>query len=458
MLGFSSRSLLLPALIAAAAIGSSPALSNSPAATKTYYVAIDGADGNPGDSLEKPFRTLERAVDAVKPGDAIELRAGDHRGLKITKPGAPDGWITLRRHGQEKARIVPSRSGRPTLYFYHRSCDEDTPNNYPCKPLYWAVEGLEIEGSGIGGGDDNVVKIDTPHIRLKGNNLYGSSADVIKLVHTADDVEILENEIHHPRAKPGANAQGIDIVGADRTRVVHNHVHDIPSIGVYAKGNSRNTVFEANLVENTFSHGIMLGQETDAHRLRDGKYETYDGIMRNNVVRNAGWSCFATSSSFRVRIYNNSCYQERSNLHGAILLSNESEVGQAGTHIEILNNIIHGAPNLPVIKLTVKALTDPATLVVDYNVYWTARGSESVTFTWRDRGLEQVPFSRWQRTGQDAHSRVADPLFSTLQSLRPSAASPAAAAGAPTPYVTSDFTDAPRPSGRIDIGAYEFSH
>jgi hypothetical protein len=458
MLGFSSRPLLLLALIAATPIGSSPALSDSPAATKTYYVATDGADGNAGDSLEKPFRTLERAVDAVKPGDTIELRAGDHRGLKITKPGTSNGWITLRRHGQEKARIVPSRSGRPTLYFYHRSCDEDTPNNYPCQPLYWAVEGLEIEGSGIGGGDDNVVKIDTPHIRLKGNNLYGSSADVIKLVHTADDVEIIENEIHHPRAKPGANAQGIDIVGADRTRVAHNHVHDIPSIGVYAKGNSRNTVFEANLVENTFSHGIMLGQETDAHRLRDGKYETYDGIMRNNVVRNAGWSCFATSSSFRVRIYNNTCYQERSTLHGAILLSNESEVGQAGTHIEILNNIIYGAPNLPVVKLTAKALTDPATLVVDYNVYWTARGSGSVTFTWRDRGLEQVPFSRWQQTGQDAHSRVADPLFTTLQSLRPSATSPAAAAGAPTPYVTIDFADAPRPSGRIDIGAYEFSH
>jgi hypothetical protein len=81
-----------------------------------------------------------------------------------------------------------------------------------------------------------------------------------------------------------------------------------------------------------------------------------------------------------------------------------------------------------------------------------------VTFTWRDRGLEQVPFSRWQQTGQDAHSRVADPLFTTLQSLRPSATSPAAAAGAPTPYVTIDFADAPRPSGRIDIGAYEFSH
>src|SRR6266850_1572759 len=53
MLGLSSRPLLLLALIAATPIGSSPALSNSPAAAKTYYVATDGADGNAGDSLEK---------------------------------------------------------------------------------------------------------------------------------------------------------------------------------------------------------------------------------------------------------------------------------------------------------------------------------------------------------------------------------------------------------------------
>jgi hypothetical protein len=442
----------------AAAISSPLSLSSAAAPSKIYYVAPDGADSNPGDSLAKPFRTLERAVDTVHPGDTIELRAGEYRGMKVSKPGTADAWITLRGHGQEKARIVASRAGKPTLYFYHRSCDEDTPNNYPCKPLYWSVEGLEIQGSGSGGGDDNAVKIDTPHIRLKGNNLHGSSADVIKLVHTADDVEILENEVHHPRARPGANAQGIDIVGADRTRVVHNHVHDIPSIGIYAKGNSRDTVFEANLVENTHSHGIMLGQETDAHRLRDGKYETYDGIMRNNVVRHAGWSCFATSSSYRARIYNNTCYQERSSLHGAVLLSNESEVGQAGTHIEIVNNIIHGAANLPLIKLTKKALTDPATLIVDHNLYWTPRGPEAATFTWRDRNLEQVPFSHWQRvTGLDAHSRVADPLFATLQALRPAAASPAAGAGAPTPLVSRDYADDARPPGRIDIGAYEFS-
>jgi hypothetical protein len=433
-------------------------IAGAPAHAATYYVAENGDDTSPGVSIAAPLRSLSRAVERVGPGDVIELRAGTYRGVTIRTPGTADRWITLRAHPGEKPRILASREGRPTLYFYHRSCDEDTPNNYPCQPLYWIVEGLEIVGSGLGGGDDYVVKIDTPRVRLIRNNMHGSSADVVKLVHTADDVEIVENEIHDPRARPGANAQGIDIVGADRTLVARNHVHDIPSIGMYAKGNSRGTVFEANLVENTWSHGIMLGQSTDADRLRDGKYETYDGIMRNNVVRNAGWSCFATASSFRVRIYSNSCYQSHSNLHGAILISNESEVKQAGTHIEILNNIIHGAPGLPVVKIASRALTDPATLTIDYNLYWTARGAGSVTFTWRDRGLEEVSFARWRRsTGLDSHSLVADPMFASQDTLRPASTSPAAGRGTARPEVPTDFAGKTRPANVIDLGAHEFS-
>lgn len=425
---------------------------------RSYFVARNGLDTNSGKNISSPFGTLERALEAVQAGDVIELRGGTYPGVTISKPGAPNAWITLRPHNGEKVRIVPRRPSLPTIYFYHRSCDEEIPDNYPCQPLYWTLEGLEIQGSGIGGGDDNAVKIDTPHVRLVGNDLHGSSADVVKLVHTADDVEIISNEIHHPAARPGANAQGIDIVGADRTLVTRNHIHDIPSIGIYAKGNSRHTVFEANLVENTYSHGVMLGQSTDAHRLRDGRYETYDGVIRNNIVRNASWSCFATASSFHVQIYNNTCYQTRSEKHGGILVSNESEVGQAGTHIEIVNNIIYGAPDQPLIKITTGALTEPAILTIDHNVYWTSGGAATATFTWRDRQLEKVSFPTWHgATGQDGHSVVANPLFISLETLRPANTSPAANAGAPTPVVTNDYFGAIRRARDIDIGAYEFS-
>ena len=427
-----------------------------PAVARTLYVSNQGNDQNPGTEIESPLRTIEGALRAVQPGDVIELRAGSYTGATITRPGIAAAWITLRAHGSERARIFSVRPNRPTLYFYHASCDEYAAKGSRCQPMYWTVEGLEIEGGGTGGSEDYVVKIDTPWVKIVGNNLWGSSADIIKLVNTADDVEILNNEIHHPRAKPGANAQGVDITGAKRTRVAHNYVHDIPSIGMYAKGNARNTVFENNRVENIYSHGIMLGQETDAHRLRDGRYESYDGVIRNNIIRNTGWSCFATSSSYNVRIYNNSCYETGGELHGAVLISNESEVHQAGTLIDVRNNIIHVSGNRPVIKVSKNALTDQATLIVDNNLYWSSLGEQAVRFTWRDRGMEDVPFRTWRRTGQDGNSRIADPQYVDPATLKIRPTSPAANAGVNLDGVSVDYAGARRPCNKkTSIGAYE---
>ena len=428
-----------------------------PVDAKTIYVAPGGSDFNNGLSTKRPVKSISRATEIVKPGDTIELFGGIYTGATISKPGRADAWITIKPHNDQKVTIKHFRSGQPTLYFYHKSCDEDTPNNYPCQPLYWIVKDLTILGSGRGGGDDNVIKIDTPYVKLIGNDLSGSSADIVKLVFTADNVEIRNNNVHHPSASPGSNAQGIDITGADNTLVINNHVHHIPSIGMYAKGNSRNTIFEKNRVDNTWSHGIMLGQSTDEHRLRDGKYESYDGIIRNNLISHTGWSCVATASSFNVRIYNNTCYNVGQNLHGAVLVANESEVEQPGTLIMIRNNIFVAANSRPVIKVYWNAMTDPKSLYIDHNIYWSLKGKNAIRFTWKDKGLHEVSASRWRReTGLDLHSAIADPQFVDKNLFRLDQGSPAIDRGENNKVITDDYGGAHRPLGaRIDIGAHE---
>ncbi|MBI4997785.1 MAG: right-handed parallel beta-helix repeat-containing protein [Rhodocyclales bacterium] len=388
------------------------------ATAATYFVSPNGSDRNLGDS-DSPLRTIAEAAHRVAPGDTIELSAGRYSGATINRPGSTDMWITLRARQGEKAIVEGSGRG-PTLYFYHKSCDEYAAPGSICQALYWSVENLEIHGSPDGGGDGNAVKIDTPSVKLVGNVLCCSTADVVKVVHTADDVSILGNEIHTPRARPGANAQGVDIVGAERTLVAENFVHDIPSIGMYAKGNAKNTVFERNRVERTWSHGIMLGQSTDAHRLRKGPYESYDGIVRDNLIRDTGWSCFATASSLNVRIYNNTCYNTGTETHGSILISNESEIGQAGTNIDIFNNVVFGSARHSMVKVTSNAMTDPSSLRLDHNVYWTREGAGGVRFSWRDRGLNDATIDTWRRaTRNDTSSRIADPRFRDLKSLAP---------------------------------------
>ena len=179
-----------------------------------------------------------------------------------------------------------------------------------------------------------------------------------------------------------------------------------------------------------FEGVVLLGssgaQVTDNVLRNNG----HDGLMiiggsRNNIIRNTGWSCFATSSSYNVRIHNNSCYKTGADQHGAVLLSNESEVHQPGTLIEIRNNIIYVAGNRPVIKVSKNALTDQATLTLDNNLYWSSLGEQAVRFTWRDRNMEDVSFSTWRRTGQDGGSRIADPQYADPATLKIRPGSPA---------------------------------
>lgn len=414
-------------------------LTNVGIAGRTYYVAKTGSDNNSGLALDAAFLTIERALSRVNPGDTIEVRAGTYapngNGFPISRSGTSDARIKIKAYNDEKVILNASGKG----YAMYVNADVG----------HWIIEGLEMSG-----GSSYTIKIDGHHVNLVKCNLHGSSNDIMKLVQTSDDVVIYGNEIHHNNASPGANAQGIDIVGADRTWIAHNYVHHTASIAIYSKGNSRNTLIEHNRVEAIPSRGIMLGQSTDGNLLWDGVYETYDGIIRNNIVIDTSDACLATASSMNVKIFNNSCYNAATASHGAIFVSNESVVGTAGLNIEIKNNII-ATRGRPVLKLGPNALADIRTLHVDNNVYW-ANGA-AVTFLSEDHGLFGASISAWRNTiGTDANSLVADPKYASTSTLTLSLDSPAIDAGSPTNVVTVDYLHQSRPLGaRIDIGAYE---
>lgn len=377
------------------------------ASAATLYVATDGDDGAKG-TLGAPLRTLAKAMSAVQPGDTIEMRAGTYPGgIVISKPGRKDAWITLKAYADEK--VVLDGAGKSiNIYFYHDRA----------APLYWIVEGLEAKGG------EYVVKIDTPRVKLLNNNLHSASADIVKIVKTANDITLYGNEIHHNIARNGANAQGIDIMGADNVLVAHNYLHDIPSVAMYAKGNASRTVFEYNRVENVYLRGIMLGQSSGREFLdKDKRYESYDGVVRYNTIRNVRGACLAVASSWNAKIHNNTCENVASEFNGAIFVSNESELGQANTNIEIRNNLIvrSAQGSRPMIHVAVNAMTDDATLAIDGNTYWTPKGEQAVTFSW-DRGQAEsapafpafwgVNFDRWRRiTGKDTASVIIDPAL-----------------------------------------------
>lgn len=438
----------------------------------TYYVATSGNNAADGLTTASAFRSIAYAVGRVAPGDTIQVRGGSYtENVTISRPGSATQWITLQAYPGETPLLRSSGSG-PTIYFYHADCDEDvvgTGNgNSDCRALYWNVQGLTVQGSPAGGSDGYVVKIDTPKVRLRNNRLCCARADIVKLVRTSNDVEILDNEIWQDAAivAPGSNAQGVDIVGADRTHVAGNYIHDVPDIGVYAKGNARHALFERNRLVNIGGpdngHALMLGQSTDAERLLDGVYESYDGIVRNNLVIGSTYACLATSSSSNARFYNNSCHDTARVGQASIYVSNESEISTAGSGLFFVNNIIQGNAARPVVKLGSSGMSDYSTLTFARNLFHVAGGNPQF---YASDFFNPVGFSQWQTrfqqlTGHAETGLSADPLYSSTSGstpLIPAANSPAINAGDnAAQWAPQDYHGNSRPAGAaFDIGAYE---
>lgn len=69
----------------------------------TYYVAPTGDDTAGDGSMQRPWRTVQHAVDRAQPGDTITLRQGRyHEGVRISKSGLPDAPITITAHAGEE--------------------------------------------------------------------------------------------------------------------------------------------------------------------------------------------------------------------------------------------------------------------------------------------------------------------------------------------------------------------
>jgi hypothetical protein len=74
----------------------------SSASAATYYVSPTGNDTKPGTSVKAPLRTIQKAVDAAKPGDTILVRGGTYRETVSTpRSGTSSARITIRNYQNE---------------------------------------------------------------------------------------------------------------------------------------------------------------------------------------------------------------------------------------------------------------------------------------------------------------------------------------------------------------------
>ncbi|MGB2571841.1 sigma-70 family RNA polymerase sigma factor [Micromonospora citrea] len=122
--------------------GPSPAPTSRPpgttrgVASADIIVAPDGSDSGDG-SLTRPFATLNRAVEVVRPGQTIAMRAGTYRltrPVKITTSGTAGRRIVLSAYRNEP--VILDAAGLPASeWAVHQQTG------------FWTVQDLEVRGS-----------------------------------------------------------------------------------------------------------------------------------------------------------------------------------------------------------------------------------------------------------------------------------------------------------------------
>jgi parallel beta-helix repeat protein len=228
--------LLVLALVATACSGDSSDSADPPPTTApavdgaTYYVDPQGDDEAHG-TRSRPWRTLGRAVEELRPGDVVLVRAGTYpENVDVTRGGTGAAPVTVRASPGEE----PLLTGR--------------------------------------------LKIGADHVRVSGLVIEGRTPtnprDVAVYVSGAVDVQLVRNEIRR------AGQSGIFVGdGSSRTQIVSNWIHDngrneLLDHGIYVE-DAADTLIANNVVGANVGYGIQLYPDAD------------DSVVtQNTVVRN----------------------------------------------------------------------------------------------------------------------------------------------------------------------------
>ncbi len=285
---------------------------------------------------------LVAAINGAAPGDVITLAAGTYdidQNLNCDAAGTANAPIVVRS-------AVPLGA---LIRF-------DAVEGFRVSARHWVFEDLDIQGvCAVDSDCEHAFHVfgDADFLRLRRNRLRDFNAQVksnITAGQFPDDVVIEDNEFADTAARETANpVTKIDVVGGRRWIVRANFIHDFEkalgdhiSYAAFLKGNSRDGLFERNLVmcERDHAGGTRLGLSLGgggsgpASICEDGTCtpEHQHGILRNNLIVN----CPAD-----VGIYLNSAFDTR--VHDNTLIATTGiDVRFAASTADIRNNLVSG--------------------------------------------------------------------------------------------------------------------
>ena len=401
----------------------------------TYYVAPNGNNNNPGTAIQ-PWATLQKAVDAVAPGDVIIVRAGTYAGCRIGKSGIANSPITLKADAGARPLINSLASTNR-----HQSLIEI--ENFDLRVSYWVIDGFEISGAPRHGVD----------------------------IRNADYITV-QNCFSHNNGSTSVRGDGIFLGFSERPTLQFNELSFNSEHGLYHSNSADYPTIRGNRLHHNTNAGIHING--DLSQGGDGVISF--GLIEKNVIwengagGGSGINCDGLSDSI---IRNNLLFANRAS--GISLYAIDAAAGASRNQV-LHNTIIQAASGRWCLNIPASdGIASPTGNIVKNNIFIHPGTRGSVTtysasalqsdynivvnrFS-QDDGNTFITLSAWQAAGQDQHSIVSTPetLFVDVanNNYRLKTGSPALNAGT-TSNVTEDADGVPRPQGAAaDIGCYE---
>ena len=286
--------------------------------TYDYYVSPSGSDSNSGTSSDSPFKTVQKALNAAQPGQAIYLMPGDYyQDVISVRDGRPDSPIKITGlanavvKGGGNDRVVEINHDYITLDgFTVDGLRGDSLNKSNYRDMLLYVVGKE-SNNGVTG------------LKILNMTLKNAGGECIRLKYFATDNEIAYNNISDCGVydfkfnNGGKNGEGIYIGTApeqlyknptsDIDKSNNNYIHDNiintnGNEGVDIKEGSAGNIVEYNKISgqkdpesggldsrgdgNTFRYNEVSGSAGAGIRLGGDLYKGVQYGKNNNVYGN----------------------------------------------------------------------------------------------------------------------------------------------------------------------------
>ncbi|MBD1909287.1 MULTISPECIES: right-handed parallel beta-helix repeat-containing protein [unclassified Leptolyngbya] len=268
----------------------------------TYYVSPTGDDGNSGTRSNSPFRTAEKALSMVGPGDTVQFAAGTYEALRITglrgEAGKP---ITLR--GDRDALFTAGSHERDAGIWIEDS-SQVILDGLTARRSLWGIMGEKLQ-----------------HVTIRNCHVYDTGQEAVHVRDRSSHILIAENSIHDTGRRGGEYSRygegiyvGVGASGGDEDGTHHVLLH-------------RNEIFRTSAEAIDLKRGLhdLIAQYNSIHDINtevraavnvmDGPTgQEHDYVVRGNQIYNiSGKLHDSDGTGIRVfgggvEVYNNVVY------------------------------------------------------------------------------------------------------------------------------------------------------